>query len=74
MKVFRLDGTAFKFQKPDIVEAAKSVMESAAYEKYQQGRTMYLTKHLGLAKNNNSNFCKSCDKRYNTLGNRPGQC
>jgi hypothetical protein len=40
MAVFQLDGTCFKFQKPQQVEAAHNdgLMEEAAWAKYQQGR------------------------------------
>ncbi len=40
MAVFLLDGTCFKFQKPQLVEAAhkNGLMEEAAWAKYLEGR------------------------------------
>jgi len=76
MTVFKLDGTSFKFQKPDVVEKANAdgLMEEAAWARYQEGRVSYLTKHLTLAKNNKMNICSKCDQKYYVSGNKEGFC
>ena len=63
MTVFKLDGTCFKFHKPDIVEAVYNAgnMNQDAWERYQEGRVTYLTKHLTMCKNFKMNICVNCD-------------
>ena len=70
MTVFKLDGTCFKFQKPDIVEAVYKAgnMEQAGWEKYSAGRVTYLTKHLTMCKNFAMNICVNCDTKYYVKG------
>ena len=71
MTVFKLDGTCFKFHKPDVVEGVykSGNMEQEAWEKYQEGRVSYLTKHLTMCKNNKMNVCVNCDMKYYVKGN-----
>ena len=66
MKVFILDSTCFKLNKPAIVEPvfAAGNMDQEAWEKYCEGRKSYLTKHLTLCKNNDMNICVSCEQKY----------
>ena len=66
MSVFKLDGTCFKFQKWEQVQAANSAgyLESEAWEKAQAGHVSYLTKHLNLCKQNNMNICRTCEQKY----------
>ena len=49
-------------------------MTEPTFEKYMEGRTSYLLKHLNLMKNNSLNECKNCEMRYHIRGNAPGQC
>jgi hypothetical protein len=74
--VFHLDGTCFKFHKPDVVAGchANGLMEDAAYAKFQEGRKSYLTKHLKLCKDFKMNICKKCDQKYYVAGNKDGAC
>ena len=64
--VFKLEGTAFRFEHPSSVARANEcgVLTPAAWAKYQEGRSKYLTKHLTIAKNNKMNVCKNCEQKY----------
>ena len=66
MKVFTLDSTCFKLNKPEKVEPIYRAgnMEQEAWDKYCEGRRSYLTKHLTLCKNNKMNFCKLCERKF----------
>ena len=66
MTVFKLDGTCFKFQKWEKIVAVNAAgnMESAAWERAQAGHVSYLTKHLGMCKQNRMNICKACEMKY----------
>ena len=50
------------------------MLTQTAQERYFQGRTSYLTKHLNLMKTNQMNECKNCEMRYHVRGNVKGQC
>ena len=67
MSVFQLDGTCFKFQKWENIEAANAAgkLEPEAWEAAQEGHKAYLTKQLNLCKQMNMNICRVCGVRYN---------
>ena len=74
--VFAMDGTCFKFQHPNKIEAAHQagVLTDEAYARWQEGRKSYLTKHLTLCKNNKMNICKKCEAKYFLTANSDDKC
>lgn len=72
MKVFTLDGTAFRMNKPAVVEQVYKAgnMEEEAWLKYCEGRKLYMTKQLTMCKNNAMNICRHCDIRYYVKANK----
>ncbi len=53
-QVLVLDGTAFKFRRhPEVVQAYEAgTVTEAGFQRYMEGRTIYLNKHLNLMKTN----------------------
>ena len=66
MSVFKLDGSAFKFQTWDNIVAVNAAgnLEPAAWEKAEEGRKAHMIKMLNLCKQQNMNMCKTCNGRY----------
>ena len=66
MKVFTLDGTCFKLNKPAAVEPVYKAgsLNQEGWDKYCEGRKIYLTKQLTMCKQNKMNYCRFCDIRY----------
>ena len=66
MKVFNLDGTCFRLNKPKLVEPVFKAgnMDQEGWDKYCEGRKSYLTKQLTMCKQNKMNYCKVCEMRY----------
>ena len=66
MKVFTLDGTCFRLNKPALVEPVFNAgnIEQDGWDKYCEGRKAYLLKHLTLCKQNAMNICKKCEQKY----------
>lgn len=63
MKVFTLDGTCFKLNKPKQVEPVFNAgsLNQEGWDKYCEGRKVYLTKQLTMCKQNKMNYCRFCD-------------
>ena len=75
-QVLVLDGTAFKFRRhAEVVQAYESgTLTEAGFQRYMEGRIIYLNKHLNLMKTNQMNQCKKCEMRYMVRGNIKGNC
>ena len=74
--MFVIEGTAFKFVHHTKVEQAyqAGILTETAWNRFQEGRKQYLTKHLTMCKNNKMMVCKNCEKKYFPTNNNPGNC
>jgi translation elongation factor P/translation initiation factor 5A len=62
MSIFYLDGTTFKFKDHETVEQAYDdiKMSTTAWNRYLEGREVYLLHHLTILKEKDMNWCKVC--------------
>ena len=75
-RVFELEGTNFKFVHHTKVEEAYTagIFSEAAWNKFQAGRTIFLTHTLTMAKGAKQNICKICECTYFVTANKEGTC
>ena len=52
----------------------KGLITDAGWARYKEGRALFLTHHLSLAKKNNMNHCKNCEMTFFVTANEEGDC
>ena len=52
----------------------QGIVTDAGWARYQEGRAIYLTHHLTLARQNKMNYCKNCEMHFFNTANEEGDC